>query len=152
MVTDGAAGRVLVVVGRGRPLRVALAGRLAGAGVAVTATVSVEHAIRLLERRPFDVLVADLRLRGVRSDLIFHVRRRLPRTPLVVLDPPLGQPCEAVAHHWGAIACFRSPVPLTELTALLLELIPPAARAVEVPAAPWSPPAPACPEVTAVAG
>lgn len=90
-------------------------------GWSVTAAREFEEAAALLETRPFDLLLADVRLGGIHSheglELLAAVRARgLPMR--VVLMTAYGSPLvHEEAARLGADAVLAKPVPLSTLAA-----------------------------------
>lgn len=90
-------------------------------GWSVTSAQEFEEAAALLETRPFDLLLADVRLGGIHSheglELLAAVRARgLPMR--VVLMTAYGSPLvQEEAKRLGADAVLAKPVPLSTLAA-----------------------------------
>jgi two-component system, NtrC family, response regulator AtoC len=126
-------GRILVVEDRDS-LRRLLARTLAGDGYEVAAAATGGEAVRLLDERPFDLVLTDLKLPDRSGLEVLAVsREKQPRVPVVVLTGygTIGTAVEAM--KLGAYDFLEKPVELPDLAGLVARALAGEGAAAEEP-------------------
>lgn len=101
-------------------------------GLAVDCAQDVEEARGFMERNPYGVVIADLRLTGIGDtqglDLVRCVRRRWPATRIIILTAYGSPAIEAEARRQGVDAFLNKPMPLPAVARIVVDLLgmPPA--------------------------
>ncbi|MFQ5846947.1 MAG: response regulator [Candidatus Methylomirabilales bacterium] len=93
-------------------IRLALAHALKSRGVTVEICTSLESALEAIGGQHFDVILADLRMRGQEStdglDLLKAVRRACPDTRVIIMTAYGTTEVEAEVHHHGGAYWAKS--------------------------------------------
>jgi DNA-binding response OmpR family regulator len=114
----------VLVVDHEPEVRATLKDQLETKGFMVALAATVEDVLQI-EPTSFDVVVLDLKMRGVRTDVLFFARHRWGSVPLVLLGGAAGPLARATARRWGAVACLPKPVPVADLVDVLQGLLAP---------------------------
>jgi DNA-binding response OmpR family regulator len=100
---------------------------LSGLGYEVDCAQQVEEAESLLARVCYSVIIADLRLVGIRDmggiQVIRLARERCPGTKNIVLTACTSAEVEAAVRGYGIDAFLHKPKPLAEVAQIILGLI-----------------------------
>ena len=96
-------------------------------GYEVDCAQQVEEAESLLAQGCYSVIIADLRLAGIRDmggiQIIRFARERCPGTKNVVLTACVSAEAEAAAHGYGVDAFLRKPKALAEVAQVISGLV-----------------------------
>lgn len=75
-----------------------------------------EQALAFLEFVSYDVILTDLALPGLSGrDLLAHVHRKHPTTPVIVISETFGEEEEHSVREMGAFAYLGKPLQLNEI-------------------------------------
>lgn len=93
-------------------IRAALAHALRSRGALVYTCASLDNAMEALQHRPFNVILADLRIRGQESleglELLKMARRLQPASRVIVMTASGSDQVEAEVHHHGGTYWAKS--------------------------------------------
>jgi len=108
-------------------IRLALAHALKNQGAEVRTCCSLECALEAIQGHPFDVILADLRMRGPESadglELLKVVRRIYPHTRVIIMTAYGSDEVEAEVKHYGGTYWAKSR-DLDELLGSVMSLSP----------------------------
>ena len=100
---------------------------LNGLGYEVDCAQQVEEAESLLAQGCYSVIIADLRLMGVRDmggiQIIRFARERCPGTKNIILTACASAEVEAAVHGYGVDAFLHKPKPLAEVAQIIFGLV-----------------------------
>ena len=117
----------ILIVDDEAAIRLALREYLAHRGFAVTCAGEVEEAEALLSTHRYSVAIVDLQLSGscgqTGLSVLSGIREKSPDTRTVLLSAHISPEAERAASSLGVDAVLHKPTPLSEVAAIVGELI-----------------------------
>jgi CheY-like chemotaxis protein len=112
----------VLVVDDEKNIRTTLADILADEGYEVTTADSGERALKLCRRRPFDIVLLDVRMRGIDGVEAFRrIRERQDGVPVIMMSAYTMDEMERVLLQEGAVAFLRKPLDVGRMLRLIKE-------------------------------
>jgi DNA-binding response OmpR family regulator len=117
----------LLVVDDEEPIVFAMSRYFAAQGFDVDSACVLEEAYALLDQARYAVVIADLRLTGLRGaeglELLAYVHQHWAGTRTVLLTAYSSPEIESAARMRGADAVLRKPMPLPDLVQVVLGIL-----------------------------
>lgn len=117
----------LLVIDDEQPILFAIEQYFTTLGYEVDAAAEREEAEALLVAKQYSVVIADLHLTSVRGqeglELVNFIRRRCPRTRIILLTAFGSSEIEREAYNRGADAFLSKPQPLAKLHQTIISLL-----------------------------
>jgi CheY-like chemotaxis protein len=112
--------RSVLVVDDEKNIRTTLADILAEQGYEVRTAGTGERAVRLCQKRPFDVIIMDIRMPGMDGfEAVRMIRRHRPATHVIMMSAYSTNEFRRVARDEGAAAFLCKPVAVDQLISLI---------------------------------
>jgi CheY-like chemotaxis protein len=113
-------GTNVLVVDDEKNIRTTLADILEDEGCDVTTAESGERALKLCRRRPFDVVLLDVRMPGIDGVETFRrIRERQIGARVIMMSAYAMEEMERVLLHEGAVAFMRKPLDVARVLRLI---------------------------------
>jgi len=94
--------------------------RLELRGIDATGAVSGQEALTLIEQRPFDVVLLDVRMPGIGGlEVIRRIKQTHPDLEVILLSGHGAREEAEMARHLGAFDYLQKPVDLEDVIAIL---------------------------------
>ena len=115
----------VLVVDDEKNIRTTLADILVGEGYEVRTAETGEKAVKLCHKRPFDVVLLDIRMPGMDGfEASRLIRRERRGTCVIMMSAYSTEEFQRVALHEGAAAFIRKPLDLDRVLELIREARP----------------------------
>jgi DNA-binding NtrC family response regulator len=124
--SDPSKTRRVLIVDDEPTIQLTLSYALRGAGYEVVTASRLESAEAALERYPFDVVIADIRMSGILGveglELLTYIKRRWPHTTVIIMTAYGSEELRKDAFARGAAYYYDKPIDITDLTNRLKEM------------------------------
>ncbi len=124
---NGHGSRKVLIVDDEPTIQLTLSYALRGVGFEVVTASRLESAEAALQRYSFDVVIADIRMSGILGieglELLSYIKRRWPRTMVVIMTAYGTDELRKDALARGAAYYYDKPIDITDLTNRLKEIV-----------------------------
>ncbi len=95
-------------------------------GYVIDSADNGSEALEILERKPFDLVITDIQIPGLRGlDILPHLKKYQPDVSIIVISAFGGKKACLRAFERGATAYIKKPIDLQALKTLIQDLTPP---------------------------